>query len=251
MSEKQIPVSYVAHGENTSPIFCSNFSKGCGGMTVQSNELYPGPISLFGSAQLWKSILLQAIAEKRDWYYGDHAYFGRMKYYRITKNRFQHDGIGKPDYGRLKRFNIEIKNWKDYGHHIVICPPDQRFADLFGFSADAWLRHICYELRRFTNRRLIIRDRRNLDTIPPLEEHLRDSWALVTHMSNAAVESVLEGIPVFCTGECAGVTMGTSDLSKIETPERPDWREKWAATLAANQWTMDEMHRGECWRSIS
>lgn len=68
-------------------------------------------------------------------------------------------------------------------------------------------------------------------------------------MSNIAVDAVIAGIPVFCTGPCAGLTMGLSDLSKIESPVRPE-REQWLYTLAANQWTFEEMKRGELWNVI-
>ena len=244
------PVAYAAQGEHPSPRWCYAFSPGCGGINVVSQHLYPGPVALFGSVKLWSTVLMQAIAEGRDWYYGDHAYFRRYKYYRITKNRFQHSGVGEPDYDRLRLIDVKFKPWQDGGRHIVICPPDQIFASLMGFDAESWLRDICYELRRFTDRPFVIRKRSEIGAMKPLGQDLFEAWALVTYMSNAAVEAIIEGVPVFCTGDCAGSSMGLRDLSRIESPVYPDWREKWAATLAANQWTMDEMSRGDCWRRI-
>lgn len=245
-----VPVAYEARGESTSPRWCYAFAQGCNGVNVIDNALHPGPVALFGSPRLWTAILSQARAEGRDWYYGDHAYFGRQKYYRITKNKFQHSGIGDPDYGRLKNLSINIRPWRRGGQHIVICPPDKMFSELMGFDSASWLRNICYALRCHTERPITIRQRKDVGKIRPLGEDLKNAWALVTYMSNAATEAVLDGIPVFCTGYCAAQTMGFNDLIRIEKPAYPDWREKWAATLAANQWTLAEMAAGDCWRKI-
>jgi hypothetical protein len=68
--------------------------------------------------------------------------------------------------------------------------------------------------------------------------------------SNAAVDAVLAGVPVFCTSPCAAYRMGHADLSKIETPHFPPDREQWAWSLAANQWTLREMASGQCWREL-
>lgn len=244
------PVSYEAPGGGTSPLWCYAFAEGCRGINVIDTALHPGPVALFGSPRLWTEVLGQAKAEGRDWYYGDHAYFGRQKYYRITKNKFQHSGRGKPDYERLQAMGITIRPWRSGGQHIVICPPDKIFSALMGFDSASWLRNICYELRRHTERTFVIRQRKDVGRSRSLREDLVDAWALVTYTSNAATEAILEGVPVFCTGDCAAQAMGSKDLSRIEKPNYPDWREKWAATLAANQWTLEEMAAGDCWRKI-
>ena len=72
----------------------------------------------------------------------------------------------------------------------------------------------------------------------------------MTCASNAAVEALLSGVPVFCTGPCAAYRMGKPDVTEIETPALPDDRERWARVLAANQWTLDEMADGTCWREL-
>ena len=80
----------------------------------------------------------------------------------------------------------------------------------------------------------------------PLENDLRNAHCMVTAYSNAATEALLAGIPVFTTHPCVSSTMGTSDLSRLEHPRYPDDRERWAAILAANQWTLAEMKSGRC-----
>jgi hypothetical protein len=84
----------------------------------------------------------------------------------------------------------------------------------------------------------------------PLSADLVGAWALVTHSSNAAVEALLEGVPVFCTAPCAAYRMGRPDVAAIEAPALPDDREQWAWNLARAQWTLAEMKSGECWRDL-
>ena len=79
------PVCYSVPNEYTSPRFCAAFAAGCGGTVTSSHKLRPGPVALFGSAKLWP-LLKQAQAAGREWLYGDHGYFGRYRYYRITRN---------------------------------------------------------------------------------------------------------------------------------------------------------------------
>ncbi|MEQ8504625.1 MAG: hypothetical protein RIB80_04815 [Rhodospirillales bacterium] len=73
---------------------------------------------------------------------------------------------------------------------------------------------------------------------------------MVTWTSNAAVDALLAGVPVFCTGDCAASVMGRSDPINIEYPYYPDNRYEWAATLAANQWTLDEIASGMMWAAL-
>lgn len=242
-----VPVSYMAKREHTSPRWCSSFSKGCGGRIQAGAVIMPGAIAMFGSRQLW-SVLEQARREGRDWYYGDHGYFGRFVYFRVTKNAFQHTGRGKADPSRFLAFNIPIKDWRKTGSHILLCPPDPHWSKLMGIDYDGWRVNTLAAIQKYTDRPVVIRERTVRGR--PLADDLQDCWAMVTYMSNAAVESVLAGVPVFCLGQCAGLTMGSADLSRIEKPRMPRGRLQWASVLAANQWTLSEMADGLCWRSI-
>lgn len=249
------PTVYRMPREHTSPRWCRAFAAGCGGAEIiDDGQLRPGPVALFGSPGLWNQ-LEQVRAEGRPWWYGDHGYFGRGDYYRVTAGRLQLDGqetrSAPPDHARLRALAVEIRPWRTGGSHVLICPPDQVFAGLNHFDVEAWTRNVLSELQRHTGRELRVR-KRQLGTrkARPLSRDLADCWCLVTYTSNAAVESVCAGVPVICTGPCAGRLMGSGDLSQIETPRMGEDRETWAAWLAANQWNMDEMAAGDCWRAI-
>lgn len=239
------PRIYAVAAERTSPRFARAFALGCGGDIAR--EYAPGAWAGFGSGETWAG-LNETRRAGRDWWYGDHAYFGRFRFYRVTRNAFQHAGVGRADYARWKRLNLTIRAWRASGRHVLVCPPDEAWARLMGFDAAAWLAETLAKLKANTDREVRIRAR--LGVTRPLEADLAQCWVLVTHASNAAVEALLAGVPVIATGDCAARTMGLADPVSVEYPRYPDNREEWAAVLAANQWTLAEIAAGECWERI-
>ncbi len=243
------PTAYAVPSERSSPRFADAWAVGCGGAVETADTLRPGPIALFGSPRRWE-LIAQARAEGRDWYYADHGYFGRFKYYRVTRNAYQHDGVSgltRGDPARLEALGVEIKPWRTSGDHVLICPPDQKFAALFGFNAAAWTGHVIAALRALTRRPLRLRGR---DTRGPLADDLAGAWCLVTYVSNAAVEAICAGVPAIVTGACAARPMAATDLRAVAEPPTPHSREAWAALLANNQWTLDEIRAGQAWRAL-
>lgn len=197
-------------------------------------------------------LMKQVKEESRDFYFIDNSYFdvARERQFRITRNTLQCDGLNAcwtgDGHGRLRALGVTVKPWREQGGHIVVCPQSAEFMALVGWQGD-WLADVTAGLKQHTSRELRVRvkgERR------PLAEDLRGAWALVTHMSAAAVEALLAGVPVFCTGRCAARWMGTCDLSLIEEPSMPERREEWAAVLAQNQWTEAEMRDGTAWRAL-
>jgi len=250
----QLPNIYVAPAEKTSPKFCTAFHSGCHGKIVDGSYLRAGPVALFGSPNLW-NIVQEAKQQNRTIFYGDHGYFGRDEYYRITRNAFQHLGLGEGSSKRFEAHDKTIEPWKKRGAHILVAPPPQVNAMLFGFNSEGWIQGVLGNLKAFSNRPVRVRHKahkpmRKLKAPPTLKEDFEDCWAVVTWRSNVAVEAILAGIPVFCTGLCAAYIMGLSDLGQIESPVYPDNRKQWASVLANNQWTLDEIADGKAWREL-
>ena len=59
----------------------------------------------------------------------------------------------------------------------------------------------------------------------------------------AAVEAACLGIPVFCHEQGPAKPIALTDLSKIESPVRPD-RTPWLNTLSYFQFTEQELRQG-------
>ena len=220
----------------TSPIFARAFARGCGAHFTKLDELLPGDVALFGSPQRW-ALLKQAQTEGRTWFYGDHAYFGRRTWFRITKNAYQlNDCRGVLDVKRRRRFaefQIPVRPWRLNGRHVLICPNSPGFFKLHGLDCDTWIQTTQATIQRYTGRPIRIRTKYSGT---PFDVDLHDAWAVVCFVSVCGVHAALYGVPSFATAPCASQAFGTGDLSRIENPVRPDNRLELAQVLAANQW---------------
>jgi hypothetical protein len=247
-------ICYAQPGKARSREVLSAFAAGCRGAVVENPpaRLIPGPAAFYGCVGL-EHLLLEARCG-REWYYGDNAYFDRARgtHFRFAQNALQFSGCAMPEPERFARLGIEIKPWKKDGRHIVVVEQSAHFLRLAGEGHD-WYERTVSELKRHTDRPIVSRSwRRDKDkAAATLAADLADAWALVTHMSAAATEAVLAGVPVFVTGPCAATPVASGRLERIETPAYPEWRELWACGLAGMQWTIEEIRAGAAWRALN
>lgn len=243
------PVTYSVPGEFTSPKFASAFAAGCRGTVARDGVLRDGPVAGFWSPALWP-VLRQAQADGRTWFYGDHAYFGRGRYYRITANAYQHDGRGAADPTRWRACRRPIQRWRRRGRHVLVCPQSATYFSLFGIDVNRWIANVVETLQQHTDRPIRVRWKTDSRAVP-IDRDLRDCWAVVAYSSSAALDALIAGVPVFVLADFAAASrMGTSDLTQIESPVYPDDREAFFGVLAANQWTLDEMLAGRAWEAL-
>jgi hypothetical protein len=249
-------VHCYSSGHIHSVTICRAFAEGGGHQIVtMPAPLQPGAAFFYGQLRGLKPLLDEAIAEKREWYYADNGYFrpGHYHgYYRITRNAFQHDGSGAASAQRWERLGKPLLPWRRSGSGVLVCSPGATFASLHGFDSAQWVRETIATLKAHTDRPIVVREKPNKGQRGRgLLEELKDCHALVTHSSNSAVEALLFGVPVFCTAPCAASAMAEKDLTRVESPARPEGREQWAWNLAANQWTLTEMKNGIAWKELN
>ena len=241
------------------------FANGCNASTVNSDEFVyedsNDPIVLRGI--LKKKIIHKCWKDSRTFYYMDTGYFGNeittqnpngWKYWhRVVKNNLQHnDIIDRPD-DRFQKFNKKINSWKKTGRKILIAAPDEKPMKFYGLNIDQWLNKTVETIKQHTNRPIEIRtrDKSRLNrtiTKPFLEALNDDVFALVTFNSNAAVESIFQGIPAFTLSPVhAASPVSSQNLETIETPYYPNLDKvyKWGCHLAYGQFHVDEMRSGK------
>lgn len=245
-----MPSIYSVPNESTSPRIAAAMRMGGFGCEIFYDDDYrAGGWAGFGSPANWNS-LRQTIRYGEDWYYGDHAYFGRKRFFRITKNGFQHNGIGKPDFRRLRLFHQEAKPFKKTGSYVLLCLQSENYHARFGDSLPDYEHRIVKKIQQYSDRPIKIRSK---STDVPFEDHLRDAWAVVTLTSACALHALMEGIPAFTTGDSGVSSLTLRDPVNIERPFYPCAMQRFevAAVLAANQWRLDEITNGTAWRQIN
>lgn len=198
---------------------------------------------LRGTGEILKSCETRGL----DYLYCDHSYFGQTRagngssdYYRVVPNGRYYTHLGDCPKDRFQALNIRVEKWRWSGNQIVLVPVSKFVAAYHGIDANDWLTERRKEIRRYTDRPIVVKPK---DSDVPLDVVLRDAWALVTEDSNAAVDAVIAGIPVFTSPNAAAAPFGSSDLSKLEKPSMGS-REQHLANLAYQQWTCEEIRSG-------
>lgn len=213
------------------------------------------PLAVVGTLRGCEEIIWECQKRNHEFYYMDHAYFHATRdyapgpygqLYRVIKNQMQLNKLvelTKEDKKRIEKYKpIKFKSWK-FGTYILVCPPTKAICRLYHTTEEKWLNDTLKTLKKHTDRE--IRIRKKGDTTP-LVEQLKNSWAMVTMQSTAAIEAVLNGVPVFCDEVSQANVIGENNLSKIEKPYYADRDiiEKWIDSLLSSQFTMEEIKNG-------
>lgn len=233
-----------------------------------------GDIAIFyGLAnRLWRVMKDYAAPPRRTAIYVDLGYWGRKDggrfngYHKISVNDrhptsyFQnrvHDGK------RAAAFGIVPRPWRRPSHDapIVIAGMGPKGARAENYSPGQWERTAIDEIRAVTRRPIIYRPKPNwVEARPlpgsifdppdatPLDRQLENCHALVSHHSNAGVEALVAGVPIF-TIEGVALPFSTA-LADIEKPQLAEGREQWARDVAYCQWSVPEMAQGLPWRHL-
>lgn len=197
-------------------------------------------------------------AENRKWIYWDRGYARRVfatclprgdngGYYRWHVGSFQLQQIRNVPDDRWRALSTEVLPWRKNGKHIVIAAPTRTYAKFH--RCETWIADTIDALARVTDRQLVIRDKEQYIR-RPIQKDIEGAHALVTHGSNAAVESVILGCPVVVCPDSAASLVGLTDISQIEKPVYPD-RQPWLNALAYSQWNETELTDGTLWKMLA
>lgn len=230
-----------------------------GDFDLLDHKVRKGRIPIVGCTPELRSYIDRWKAEGRDWIYWDRGYARRVfatdlptgengGYYRWHLNAFQMQAIrGAPD-DRWRATKTDLWPWQGAGGHIVVAEPSPTYQRFHGI--EGWTERTLCQLKQLTDRPIVVRDKEMQRFGRKLNEDLKGAHCLVTHGSNAAVESVIMGCPVFVHPDSAASLVGRTDLGLIESPIYPD-REPWVRSLAYSQFNERELIDGTLWRLLT
>ncbi len=179
------------------------------------------------------------------------------------------DNPGEENWNNIKRdYNMDLKPWRANGSHILITLQRPLGWSMRGFNLMKWLENTFREIRKYSDRPIVIRwhpgDWKSYPvyesllkqynaTISPQERHITEDlvncWALVCHNSTPSSVASIEGIPAFITddpGYCQAGDIANLDFSKLENPWMPD-RTEWIKKISQCHWSFDDTRSGRCW----
>ena len=215
----------------------------------------------------------QCIDNNIDFYYIDTGYMGcypQKNWHRFTKNNLQ--TLDHLNYKQLdfltdvkvlkKRFkdimNVDYDNYKPKrpveGESILVIPPSAKVLRCLtvnghtNFRQDEYIDFVTKEIRKYTDKRIIVRQKPNRDERTKKGRNLKDQLitdkvhCLVAFNSIAAFEAIQEGYPAITLGPNAASFLSEKELSNIEKPDFADddkIREH-SLYLSACQFNIDE-----------
>lgn len=172
--------------------------------------------------------------------------------------------------GRFEKFGLTLEPWKrNENGSIIICGQNDKSGAWYEGNMSAWILKTISQIRKYTDRHIIIRphprasvslpDIKNVSIIPPIfsggydnfnfSEALKEAWAVVSYNSNPAIESALNGIPIFTHKSSLCWEISNPDFSTIENPLYPD-RSQWINDISFTEWFEDEIKDGIPWKRL-
>lgn len=163
-----------------------------------------------------------------------------------------------PDRGALA--TPAIQPWRETGEHILLCGMSDKAAASVGYRPNEWETAVVQKLRKKTKRQIVYRSKpglRNivrqipgttLDKNTVIADSLVNCHAVIARHSNAALDAICAGVPVFVEDGAAKPMSGR--WLEVEDPKFPENREKWLNAVAWCQFTKNEIESGFMWKSI-
>ena len=174
---------------------------------------------------------------------------------------------------RWKKFNIDLKPWRQTGEDIIICGQHTSSHQWRNNpSMSEWFEKQIIGIRKYTDKPITIRPHprnqvtmdvkkyKNVRIVRPqpdrstyddtdLAERLKTAWAVVSHSSNPAMTAVFSGVPVYVSEASLSHEVGNKTFENINDPHMPD-RQQWANKLAYTEWWIEEIQQGQPWQRI-
>tara|TARA_B100000902_G_C27291789_1_gene907563 strand:+ start:90 stop:902 length:813 start_codon:yes stop_codon:yes gene_type:complete len=212
----------------------------------------------------------ECIEKNEEWWYVDVGYLTEQitrypepvihdydkTYFRICKGNIHTIRCKVGDGKRLQHLeyqgiDVHFKGW-DTGEttHILIAPSSQTVTyHINGISQDEWTKQVTEEIRKYTDMPIRFRNKPrpgnewwNTD----IKEDLKGAHCLVTNMSLAGIDAVINMTPVICHQRNICSFISSRDIKYIKKPMRPGRKTitEWLKMIADNQFTLEEMRNG-------
>ena len=214
--------------------------------------------------------LNKCIEKGEEWWYVDVGYLTHQitrypepiihdydkTYFRICKGNIHTIQCKVGDGTRLqqlenKGIDVEFKGW-DTGEtkHILLCPSSPMVTyHINGITQDEWVKEVTKQIRKYTDREIKFRNKPrpgNEWWNKSILDDLKGAHCLVTNMSLAAVDAVMNMVPAITHQRNVASFITSRDISKIEKPMRPGRKtmNEWLKMISDNQFTLEEIGNG-------
>ena len=216
------------------------------------------------------------IERNEEWWYVDNGYLTQQitrypepkihdydkTYFRIVKGSL-HTQKGKT--GSVERLSkleqqgidVKFKGWTDNTDHILLCPSSPTVTQFVNdISQEEWVESVKSELRQHTDRPIKFRNKPrpgNEWWNTNIKDDLKGAHCLITNMSLAAVDAVINQVPVLTHSKNVAFDVSINNLPNINKPFKPSREviDPWLNMLSHNQFTIPEIEDGMAFRILN
>ena len=216
------------------------------------------------------------IERNEEWWYVDNGYLTQQitrypepkihdldkTYFRIVKGGL-HTLQGKS--GSVDRLrvlenqgiDVQFKGWTTNTEHILLCPSSPTVTFFINdMSQEEWEENERSELRQHTDRPIKFRNKPrpgNQWWNTDIKEDLKGCHCLITNMSLAAVDAVINQVPVLTHRNNVAFKVSIDNIHNInKTPKHPrEVVEPWLNMLSHNQFTIPEIEEGLAYKILN
>jgi len=202
-----------------------------------------------------ENLLVHRVKSKLPFWFIDSGYTNfvetHKKWHRLVINHLHYGKFFDAPVDRLSSFKIFPKPWRTGGHAIMIIEPGPFSAAIFGVDVPQWKKSVEIELRKYTDKPIVFREKINKKIRKNLYQELcdEDYYCVINLNSNAATESLWAGVPAI-TLDCHITNSVTRNkISDINNLLRPNLA-SWLSMLSYSQFTYDELMNGTAYEII-
>ena len=216
------------------------------------------------------------IERNEEWWYVDNGYLTQQitrypepkihdldkTYFRIVKGGL-HTLQGKS--GSVDRLrvlenqgiDVQFKGWTTNTEHILLCPSSPTVTFFINdMSQEEWEENVRSELRQHTDRPIKFRNKPrpgNQWWNTDIKDDLKGCHCLITNMSLAAVDAVINQVPVLTHRNNVAFKVSIDNIHNInKTPKHPrEVVEPWLNMLSHNQFTIPEIEEGLAYKILN
>lgn len=167
------------------------------------------------------------------------------RWHRLVRNHLHYGRYFDAPADRLSNFESFPRPWREGGDIIYIIEPGPFAADIFHVDLKTWKYEVEKELRQYTDKKILFREKAPKRERTNLYRELADDdyYCVVSINSNAATESVWQGVPAITLDRHVTNPITVNRLSDINNLYRGKIAD-WLCMLSYSQFTYDEIING-------
>ncbi len=196
-----------------------------------------------------ENLLVSKIDNKLPFWFIDSGYTNFIEsnkiWHRLVHNHLHYGRTFEAPVDRLGIFKTFPQKWRKGGDKILVIEPGEFAAAIFHIDIDTWKQNVEQELRQYTDRPIVFREKAPKKKRAPLYKHLLDEdyYCVISINSNAATEAIWAGVPVITLDEHVTNPVSRRNISDINNLYRGPLAE-WLAMLSYSQFTYEELVDG-------